>query len=553
MGESTVGVRIRSVPFAIAAFVVATCAGAVVLQTRGESPALAASGDMCTTRANLPLVLQPKMPATFVFFAGEDQNLGQARADCQAWQQFIYMNWPAFASPSYGIPNPKAPFGTSNVTRTVWVSYNRPVDIFTPHPQALHHSKLVLRFTSEPLGNAIDFPGSEQATGGWIAGRRPVKTTDRKRSYTPLVFYDVWVDRDEQDYTWRNRLQYAAVQNTCAASKGGFQLPKGSNDVDCLGNAATYGLGIGAVEVKAALLDLGPAPLKSDGNLDTVAASKMFPTYFLFPDPVELDYPSDDVAGGTPIGNQPNRLVGLVGLHIIRKVPGAQQFIWSTFEHRDNDPSAGQTPPPNGWTFNSPSSTQAPNANPSPCPSSGCYYGPTQIVRTTAIDPIARAANASFWSLPGLRAGSVFRHYELVQVQWPQQDFPVPPGAGVGPPNYSLVTSFFVPQANVADSVLETFGQPMTCVMCHAGAGVATPNTAARVAAASNGAGGGHVFRVAGKVTGPHPRRRRSLVGEGPPTPIPEPTGPPYASDFSFLFGDHGLPGTPPPAVRHTL
>ena len=282
---------LRRLAVALAGFAVTLGAATVVLQPHGTR-AQAAASDFCTTNFH-PLTVKPTMPPVFPPFqnGAESFAAGQATADCQAWQQFIYMNWPALPSPQFGIPNPKAPFGTTNVVRTVWVSYNRPVDIFVPNAPtkltARPKKKVVLSFVSEPLGNTVQFSGSGQAfTGGWIVGQKQVKSTDGKLTYSPLAFYDVWVDRDEQDYTWSNQLQYAVSQNACAVSTYGFNLPKGQNDADCYGHSPVhYGLGIGAVEVKAALLDLGPAPLLPNGNLDAAKASKQFPTYFLFPVP----------------------------------------------------------------------------------------------------------------------------------------------------------------------------------------------------------------------------------------------------------------------------
>ena len=523
-----IGVGLALVVFAVVAGV----------QSPAKRSALAAGTDFCATEVSAPIVIKPTMPPKFVFFPGEDFRLGQDLADCDAWQQFVYMNWPAQASPSHGVPDPNQPFGTTNILRTVWVSYDRPTDIFVVKPNAAARSaKITLRATGEFLGNAIDFGATGQAgSNGWIVGRGMVKSTDGKLTFAPLTFYDVWVDNDEEQYIWKNRLQYAAGQSACVRAKAGLQLPKGSADVDCAGTPATYGLGIGAVELKAALLDLGPFPMK-DGRPDLAAASQRAPTFFLFPVPVDLVYPAGDTVGGVPIGTQANRLVGLVGLHIIRKIRGAQRFLWSTFEHVDNVPTAGSSPQPRAWTYFNPSSTASPNVNPSqkPCPPGGCNYGMSQLTRIEPINETATSATASFWSK--IAASSVFRHYELVDVQWTSRDYPLVPGAGP-----VADSDFFVPDTftgRIANMTLESYKQSTTCVTCHFSAQIA------KVAAAGPMAlhaahGGGKIFVI------PLPKHRLKLALGA--TPQPQSTGPPYVSDFSFLFRDFAIQGPLPPA-----
>lgn len=49
-------------------------------------------------------------------------------------------------------------------------------------------------------------------------------------------------------------------------------------------------------------------------------------------------------------------LLGLVGFHIVKNTPNHPEFIWASFEHKDNAPDCvgTQTPPPAGWSFASP-------------------------------------------------------------------------------------------------------------------------------------------------------------------------------------------------------
>ena len=510
---------------ALVAAVPALVALAAFAVPRGQA-ALAATSTYCQLSAGVTLTLAPTMPTVFTNNAGAD---GQPLANCIAWQQFIYLNWPAVPGQK-GIPNPQASpaqFGVPGSQRTVWVSYDRPVNIFpTPGPNAARPTAaserssgrnprtghFLLGATGEFLNNEVQFSSTQQAfSDGWILGQGTVRASSGTARFAPMVFYDIWVDTDEETYILNNDLEYVTPQSTCAAGPAGLRLPTGKNDVDCQAKPAHYGLGIGAIETKAALLDLGPYPLRNGAPCGACAAAA-HPTFFLFPEPVDLVYPN--------VGLQTSRLVGLVGFHIIRKLPGAQRMLWATFEHVRNAPDAAQAHS-GVWTFFNPKSNTVPNVNPSPCPSAGCDYGPSQILREM---PIGRAteATAAFYSI--LPPGSVFRYYELVDVQWPATDFPLVRGAsvpaddsGYGPPI-------------VANTVLETFFQkgtdnPSSCIDCHKFSSVAAPPSA-RALAFGAAHHGGRLIRLFAPP--------RLTAGA---SPEPQPTGQPYASDFSFIFG----------------
>jgi hypothetical protein len=499
-------------------------------------PLAQAAGPTICELSRVDLTLAPTMPVGFHNRPGAD---GQSLANCIAWQEFIYLNWPAVPHQK-GIPDPSASpaqFGVPNSQRTVWVSYDRPVNIFpTPGPQTARPTlaserasgrnprtgHLVLGGNSEFLDNAVQFSSTGQAaTGGWIVGQRTVAASTGSTRFAPMVFYDIWVDTDEEDYILENDLEYVIPQTTCAQGQVGLSLPIGVNDRSCSGKAATYGQGIGAIEVKAALLDLGPYPMRGGAPCATCAV-QAHPTFFLFPEPVDLDYPS--------VGLQTSRLVGLVGFHIVRKLPGAQRMLWATFEHVRNDPDAAQSHT-GTWTFFNPQSTAEPNVNPNPCPSDVCDYGPSQILREMTIPPKSDETTNAFRAL--LPAASVFRYYELVDVQWPAKDSALVRGASApaddsqyGPPI-------------VANTVLETFLQkgvefPSSCIGCHRFGSVAsTPSP--NLLAFRRAHHGGRLIRLFA------PKRLR-----GGAAPQAQPTGDPYASDFSFIFGGASVASPPP-------
>src|SRR5262245_2222436 len=69
---------------------------------------------------------QPTITPTFQFSNGEFTNLG---FECQMWQNFIYVNWPALPG-QRGMPNTKAKFSAPGPT--VWESYKTVEQVFLP-------------------------------------------------------------------------------------------------------------------------------------------------------------------------------------------------------------------------------------------------------------------------------------------------------------------------------------------------------------------------------------------------------------------------------------
>lgn len=117
-------------------------------------------------------------------------------------------------------------------------------------------------------------------------------------------------------------------------------------------------------------LTLAPDLLKP-GGMNVVDIPAKYPR-LAFPDhSVELKtawkiLTADEIAGKTFYTTQgavkspgkdcrKNVALGLVGMHIIVKTPTHPEFIWGTFEHRNNAPDCGdknaQPPLPGDWTF----------------------------------------------------------------------------------------------------------------------------------------------------------------------------------------------------------
>jgi len=473
---------------------------------------------------NIPVSLQP--PPALVMppdFSGTNQT----DADCMAWQEFLYLNWaadpahpgqpdPAASVASYGQPGAVGP--------TVWESYLTSEEVFTTTGtpttwNAARPARKLLHQLSKLGDDQLELGAIEQASGGWL--------TDQSGN---LIFYEVHLNQDEYDFITGNSLTTVAGQTACAANpgsggNGGFNLPAGGGvnggnlDYTCGGAAAKYGQNLGAIETKAAW-----RVLPADGSLNDrykIAAATLH----------------------LPDGSTQAATVGLIGLHIIHKVPNAAQLVWATFEQIDNDPDTGNPPSAPALPANAPPITAPtgvayslfnPKCDPStdkvyacaqnttlssgqnlpPCPAgtytpNQCYpyWAPMQVVRSTPVQSLPNTITSYAWSqLPGK---SVFGYYRLIDVQWPSQPSQIRPGATVALPQGAIQPASST--RIVANSTMETFVQTqLACMDCHRSAPVAqqAPQRTLRA--------------------GVHPvRRLRSTGASGQAA---------YAADYSFIY-----------------
>jgi len=558
--------RGRAVAYGLASFVVAVAVcGASVLQHGSAGSVSRAAGrtpDPCAGALELKIA-KDRIAKEFRFPQPPMTN-PQSIADCEAWQDFIYVNWPADPDkPGYQNESATAAdFGKriddpAQRQVTVWESYATGHQAFAGSKPALPATRPMLRLSTgnEFLGNkvvtkaakAVKVAGGaatapetiNQATGGWLTSQSKL-----------LVFYDAWVDNDEFDYINDpdNKLKTGPGQKACAQGTAGLQLPmpKGLN---CAGAApkVPYGLGIGAMEVKAAFLDLSNSDRKTWSNYLLSAADLCYPNTFKHPDGAQKCTFAVD---GTNFEGwvKPNTPVGLVGLHIVHKVVGADQFLWETFEHVNNVPDTpGSTH--GGFDFYSPGGgtpqTDAPEACTSPNDPAGCtpFDTPAQLVRHAgaAFDDDAKSANADFAkALADASPKSVFANYRLVQVQWPTQNTALVPGAKAPLP----ATLGGVVPAQSANTVIESFGQDTSCINCHRGARISTATALLKSTNFNAMAKRTHESILIDGIDrhgrGPRSTRLFKATGAAPATPVPQPVGPPYAADYSFLFKSAG-------------
>lgn len=501
-------------------------AAALFAFARG-GPALAQPTDPNPCGAIGVTQVQPKATLP-TYFSAASKN--QIAADCFAWQEFIYLNWKADPNDP-GTPDSNTQWSSfgmpGDTSATVWESFLSASQAFT---QSAARAKSAwqdrrpttkMLFNVSKLGDAVLDNIGQAGNGKWITDQRGVP-----------ALYEILLNKDEYAYITTNvfddsDLTTFAGQRACASQqgqngRGGFNLPagnaQGNTDVDCKGNVTTYGQGVGAIEIKAAWV-----ALPSDGSLNY-----RYKTAF-----AEYTLP-----GGKPV----QATMGLVGLHIIHKVPGANQFVWATFEQIDNDPddnngnpvaptlprNPNQNPSP-GYTFfnpncnpqtdiyyrckpNTPPGDACPIGKP-PTPDCFPYSALMQITRITPVDSQANSVTDYAWRI--LPADSVFNYYRLIDVQWPNSPQPVPPQSTV-----PLSTGDITPASAshiVANTTLETYLQTQkSCMDCHQSARIGNPSQ-----------------QITAKIAG---RRVRRVLVASPKGRMGATDNPDYASDYSFVF-----------------
>jgi hypothetical protein len=477
-----------------------------------------------------PIVQQPVL-------TGDFSTLGdQTGADCMAWQSFIALNWAADpANP--GLPDPTktwADFGSPAETgQTVWESYHEASAVFAPPGGGAKLLWSAPRNRTKQLFRDSKFDDTDLSLRGFKQAGDDRWLTAQSGN---LTYYEVKINQDEFEFITSNvlngnNLTTFAGQQACAQAgqngNGGFSLPVGGgsdksqvNDYTCTGQPRIYGQNVGAIEIKAAW-----TALPADGSLD-------------------YRYLTSRAQIKDPLGNVSTATVGLVGLHIIRRVPGAPQFVWSTFEHVDNGPDQSSNAqrwvdpilpanpnlkPRSAYTYFNPNCVPSTDPYgceqnsyvlaktkqaPKPCDKSGLpagcvpYSAPMQITRVTPVDNKANAVTGYVWSL--LPANSVFNYYRLINVQWPAAPSSIDPGAPT-----PLTMGDITPANRLANTTLETYLQSTGCMTCHQSAPIASRSAQTTAL-------------TAGKR-----RQRMRLVNFAGTKAASTPS---YASSYSFLF-----------------
>jgi hypothetical protein len=431
----------------------ATLAGliaAVPTSAQTPPPAQQPPNFRCSNTVRNPDPYLPQLKATF---RSVTSGPFESEFDCLAWQDFIYLMWPAQAN-QRGVPDPNRKLGASGPT--VWESYRTADTVFLPggldpgpwqQPQlmaavrpslaqqvasgAVRHLTMTSKVSRPVLGNilknAAEFPQTfldsiSEAGGGTLYDLNG----------NP-VYYEVAMDEIQYDYIRQHQL-YNADQQVNYARSNVIALPAGTRDAQ-----------LGAVEIKAAWKVLSKAEGQS-GRFHSIKA--------VLPD------------SAIPM------TVGLVGFHIF--IVNGTQGAWATFAQTDNAP-VGQPATSGTYNFFNPSCKVPGTSN--PCPINIKDANPGQVVQITPDAAAASALNTYMHHvLQKDNATSPWQYYNLIDVQWPRDakviaDLKAPVKAPLpdGTPNVPHVPLPGKDADDMVNPVLETFLQKpgKSCLGCH--------------------------------------------------------------------------------------
>ncbi len=399
---------------------------------------------------------------------------GQASLDNLAWQLFIALNWPADANqPGYPDVSKKLgdadPAGSGHA-KAVWLDYPSPEDLFAvPSPcgtSALSMtSKLSDAFLSKqpPLGALGPLGGSLEAGGGVLVDQNHHVVYEEIRENRTMWEFIV----NQNDY-WMTGSSLAALQQSLTRNYNDppGQTPGGFPAAIVTDNSIPGD--IGAMEVKAAWKQLTP---------DEVASGTYYTRTFTLYD---ASAPADQQC--TP------RSMGLIGMHIeyMPALFGNPEWIWATFEHKLNVPTAGVNDGATQFSLYNPNCTPVKTeqecatydrTKDSPadfqcCPNLALYgssstlppnpadIAPNQVTRdrnpsTSTILPTDCTGEYISAITKYFGASNVFQNYFLVSTQWPLR------GASTNFPFYAPAFAANFP-CTLRNTTLETFSVDST-------------------------------------------------------------------------------------------
>ncbi|MBC2655585.1 hypothetical protein H7A76_09070 [Pseudomonas sp. MSSRFD41] len=352
----------------------------------------------------------------------------QQAFDQYSWQLFITLNWPALAG-QRGVADCSKTLGSPG--DTVWQSYKGVNEVFLPQgqdpgpwnsPPMAKVLKLINIAGRKNTATAND----NQAVGGWLIDQNGNPT-----------YYQIAANQVSYDYIVNNQFYNADV----VAKASNINFPNATNEI------------------------------KSSWRILT---SKDDPSRYLHMQAQITTFDAQGVANGTA-----QATLGLVGLHIVNKVEGFPQWIWSTFEQVDNVPPkvkqgdqwVNQPQPGIAYSYFD-AKAPADKVNQSPCnwtlnnghmtctPKPGMSFTtPNPLDRFTPLTDATTKLNSEYQALPQVQA-SVFKYYQLITTQWSTTPNP---GAPMGQTTPEL-------SANVT---MESYIQPnSSCTNCHS---MATP------------------------------------------------------------------------------
>jgi hypothetical protein len=381
--------------------------------------------------------------------------------DFYSWLTFIALNSPA-DGPGIGIEESKPD------TKTQWQdpkNFKQLLDVMLPGGE-------------KPTWEQKRIPPTcqSQHTPGMMVIEMIEETFNQPFKTGPLIdqqghyaLFDILMNRQMFDYIVANDLYSKTAQMSKEKATLKIDFPAGENPE----KGKTAGGDPGAIMLKV-----------SWKVVDSVEEKQRFHTV----DALVLMPKAHDQKSDPPCLR---KTLGLVGFHVGHKTKSRLQWIWTSFEHRDNVPEQQEVDNRKlkpSYSFYDPScgTAKCPVNQTPPRPWDPTYelglkfHGAyrSQITRVIPLTDDTKKMNAQFQDILG---GTVWKNYMLLSTQWPS-DFNCARGTVAGTP---LPSTDFTKQPDMncapaptylANSTLETYSQgsePLassSCMACHGNA-----------------------------------------------------------------------------------
>jgi hypothetical protein len=386
-----------------------------------------------------------------------------------AWRAFIALNWPSLLDAAdRGAPDRAKTLGDPGPR--VWETFKSRYELFEIGPD-----------------------GKPAAPSPWASydGRNPcgADVDNRKKTLASFVPY---ADFNQPGFTLGEFLNPLVAQNRTYTR---YEIRLNEPEYDAIAsNGWSEGRNL-PDEAHPADLPVGSIAVKASWRPLTEADSPAVRARYYVVEDAEIVDAGKSVAAGRIVCSKSD--IALVGFHIMVKTRYRPQWLWSTFEHVDNVPPAGEgearEPDAKGAgapysyydaaesdrrlpLLGSPETEPISMSNPPKVDPA-----PMQVTRRHPVHPSTMAMNRAYWTLPGVK-GTVWEHYMLVASQWPTVPLPVGPqndggffpGLTVDPntprENYQSSDAAGENKENLANTTLETYLQdaPSSCMSCHA-------------------------------------------------------------------------------------
>ena len=384
--------------------------------------------------------------------------------DCFSWQSLVALSWAA-ADGVNGVPDETIPFGEKgDRDLVVWQTFKGWESIFPqnddPDPCGCDTTELECRQTcwNTPLAGGENLYMTSKSGGFLDAQVEAVPNAWLTDQNGKLTRYEILVNQDEFDFITENQLYNGTIQKTYPNN---IDMPAGENFAQ-----------VGPMELKAAWKIISETDNPQDyfSTIATIQDTKINPENG-FPDPNGVYMTCTDSDDGIC-----QRPVGLVGFHIAHKVKGNPEWVWSTFEQKNNVPIQGETPNPDvAYSYfnkdcgSGVECTQNTNPRELRLP----VITPNQVTRYIPADQyggdkiLPQDVNQQWQELV---AGTVWENYELISTQWPTE-----PGSY----DYKTYTPGSPTPQILANTTMETYIQgdhlnlpqdisaASSCIACH--------------------------------------------------------------------------------------